>query len=110
MYFTNTARGTFARIAVNADGLEFGDVELIASLDMATTGDDWDDFALNTAGVAYVAQPTNSIAKIQPGGQQTIVAERGDIHGPTSIRIGWNETLYVTTVVGQLMASRKVVK
>lgn len=52
---------------------------------------------MDTAGVAYVAQPTNSIAKIQPGGQQTIVAEGGDIHGPTSIRIGWNETLYVTT-------------
>lgn len=100
VYFTNTARGTFSRISVSEDGLEFGKVETIATLDAGTTGDDWDDFALDAEGVAYVAQPDNSIARIQPDGGQTIVAGGGeteDIIGPTSVQIGQNGELYVTT-------------
>lgn len=100
MYFTNTARGTFSRIPVSADGLDFGDVELIAPLDTSDSGDDWDDFALDPHGVAYLAQPDNSIARIQPDGQQSIVAgggETNDIIGPTSVQIGTSGQLYVTT-------------
>ncbi|KAJ5461716.1 uncharacterized protein N7458_003268 [Penicillium daleae] len=100
VYFTNTARGTFSRVSVSADGLDFGDVELIATLNMDATGGDWDDFALDTDGVAYVAQPDNSIARVEPDGQQAIVAGGGgtkDIIGPTSVQIGRNGTLYVTT-------------
>ncbi|GLI81013.1 hypothetical protein PoHVEF18_009382 [Penicillium ochrochloron] len=52
--FTNTARGTFSRIPVSADGLNFGDVELIATLDTSDSGDDWDDFALDPHGVAAI--------------------------------------------------------
>jgi hypothetical protein len=100
LYFTNTARGTFSRVPVSADGLKFGDVELIASLDMSVSGDDWDDFALDTDGVAYIAQPDNSIVRIQPDGQQIIVAgggETDDIIGPTSVQVGISGVLYVTT-------------
>lgn len=100
VYLTNTARGTFSRIPVSADGLKFGDVELIATLDMSVSGDDWDDFAVDANGVAYVAQPDNSIARIQPDGQQSIVAGGGDtndIIGPTSVQIGSTGELYVTT-------------
>lgn len=100
VYFTNTARGTFSRIPVSADGLEFGNVELIATLDMGVSGDDWDDFALDANGVAYIAQPDNSIAMIRPDGQQSIVAgggETNDIIGPTSVQIGTGGKLYVTT-------------
>jgi hypothetical protein len=100
VYLTNTALGTFSRIPVSADGLKFGDVELIATLDMSVSGDHWDDFAVDANGVAYVAQPDNSIARIQPDGQQSIVAGGGDtndIIGPTSVQIGSTGELYVTT-------------
>jgi hypothetical protein len=100
VYFTNTARGTFSRIPVSTDGLKFGDVELIATLNMTVSGDDWDDFALDANGVAYIAQPDNSIARIQPDCQQSIVAgggETNDIIGPTSVQIGTSGELYVTT-------------
>ncbi|KAF4214394.1 hypothetical protein CNMCM6457_007035 [Aspergillus fumigatiaffinis] len=105
VYFTNTARGTFSRIPISADGLEFGGVELIATLNMGATGDDWDDFALDTEGVAYVAQPDSSITRIQPDGGQTVVAGGGetkDIIGPTSVQIGQNGELYVTTRGGTI--------
>ncbi|KAJ5689528.1 hypothetical protein N7462_003920 [Penicillium macrosclerotiorum] len=101
VYFTNSARNTFSRIPVSADGLKFGAIQVISRLNAGTTGDDWDDFAIDTEGVAYVAQPDNAIARISPDGQQTIVAGGGSsniIIGPTSVQIAnGGELLYVTT-------------
>ncbi|KAJ5176642.1 uncharacterized protein N7482_002519 [Penicillium canariense] len=100
VYFTNTARGTFSRMPVSADGSKFGKIEVIANLDMGTTDGNWDDFAVDAKGIAYVAQAENSIARIQSSGQRTIVAGGGNstaLIGPTSVQIGGNGKLYVTT-------------
>jgi hypothetical protein len=97
--FTNSARNIFGRIRVSADGLRFGDVEVVARLDSSSY--DWDDFIVDSAGVAYVAQPDNAIAKIMPNGTRSIIAGGGNsekIQGPTSVQLAeGGRSIYVTT-------------
>ncbi|KAJ5851756.1 uncharacterized protein N7529_011141 [Penicillium soppii] len=105
VFFTNSARNTFARIPVSGDGRVFGSVEVVAKLDAAAGGDDWDDFAFDGEGNAYVAQPGNAIARIGVDGIQSIVAGGGDsldIIGPTSVQIApGGKWAYVTTRGGE---------
>ncbi|KAJ5406291.1 hypothetical protein N7465_007575 [Penicillium sp. CMV-2018d] len=51
---------------------------------------DWDDFAINESGNAYVPQPANSMVKIAPGGAQSVSGGGGHslaFIGPTSVQI-----------------------
>ncbi|CAI7605520.1 unnamed protein product [Penicillium glandicola] len=96
------ALNIFARVPVSEDGETFGSVKIIATLVRAAgdTESDWDDFAIDASGNAYVSQPPSSIAKITPDGTQSIVAG-GDaltFIGPTSIQIvPGKKVAYVTT-------------
>lgn len=101
VYYTNSARNTFGRVPITADGEQAGGVEVVAQLDGGTAGYDWDDFIFDEAGVAYAAQPTNAIAEIKSNGEHSIFVGGGNntlIHGPTSITIARDgKTAYVTT-------------
>ncbi|KAH8664710.1 hypothetical protein BX600DRAFT_464894 [Xylariales sp. PMI_506] len=101
VYFTNSERYTFGRIPVNADGTEFGAIEIVSYLNTTSVGYDWDDFIFDTAGVAYLAQPPNAIARILPDGTQTLFAGGGDdytMKRPTSLDVAADgATLYITT-------------
>ncbi|KAF4762870.1 hypothetical protein N7455_010834 [Penicillium solitum] len=103
VYFTNSALNIFARVSVSEDGETFGRIQVIARLEREAgdTDSDWDDFAIDDSGNAYVAQPPNSIVKIAPDGTQSVVAGEGDslaIIGPTSVQIvSGGKVSYVTT-------------
>ena len=107
VYFTNTARATFGRVAITDDGYSSGsDVEIVATLNN-TTDYDWDDFVINpTTGVAYVAQANSAVASIAPDGTQAIVlggVNTTVIVGPTSITLALdNTTAYVTSRGGSV--------
>ncbi|KAL2810110.1 hypothetical protein BJX63DRAFT_403206 [Aspergillus granulosus] len=49
VYFTNTARGLFGRLPISEDGNRAGEVEVISLVNVARTGDNWDDFVLDKA-------------------------------------------------------------
>ncbi|OJJ30786.1 hypothetical protein ASPWEDRAFT_627621 [Aspergillus wentii DTO 134E9] len=106
VFFTNSARNIFARIPISENGDIVNDVKVIARLN-SNDGSDWDDFAIDASGVAYVAQPHNALARITPDGKQVIVAGGGNstaLHGPTSVNIAKDgKTAYVTTQGGQVV-------
>lgn len=106
-FFTNSARNTFARIPLAEDGEVVGDVEIIARLDPPKTGDDWDDFAIDASGTAYLAQPENALARVSSDGKQVTVAGGGNstaLDGPTSVNLAEDGRIaYVTTRSGQVV-------
>lgn len=99
LYFTTSFVGVFGRVPIYSDGTAAGPVEVIAQIGFG------DDFVFDHAGNAYVTQnPLNTLAKISPGGDVTVVA--GNINssilaGPTAVqfsRIPFDRsTFYVTT-------------
>ncbi|PWY89161.1 hypothetical protein BO70DRAFT_377586 [Aspergillus heteromorphus CBS 117.55] len=99
VYFTNTARGTFARVRITPNGTVVGDVQVIATLN--AEGDDWDDFDFGADGTAYVAQASNEIVRIGLDGSQEVVVGGGDSNvlvGPTSVHVvRGGRSAYVTT-------------
>ncbi|CAI7602572.1 unnamed protein product [Penicillium pancosmium] len=86
VFFTNSASGIFAKVPISDDGTLFGDVEIIATMD--TSIGDWDDFILDSNGVAYLAQPSLGVARLFPNGTHSIYA--GGIPAATSIQIAEN--------------------
>ncbi|KAJ9483320.1 hypothetical protein VN97_g10090 [Penicillium thymicola] len=108
VYFTNSALNIFARVSVSEDARAFGRIRVIARLEREAgdTDSDWDDFAIDASGNAYVAQPAYSIVKIAPDGTQSVVDGRGDslaFIGPTSVQIVPGRRLaYVTTRGGDV--------
>jgi sugar lactone lactonase YvrE len=117
VYFTNTARNTFGRVPISDAGENIGDIEIVATLNPTDAGYDWDDFVFDKNGTAYIAQPSNAIAAISPGGNQTILVGGGNstaIVGPTSVTLGLDQkTAYITTrggAVGNFTYSGQVVE
>ncbi|PYH93395.1 hypothetical protein BO71DRAFT_478536 [Aspergillus ellipticus CBS 707.79] len=115
IYFTNSGRGTFARVRMTPNGTVVSDVEVIATLHEA--GDDWDDFQVVADGSAYVAQPTNAVVRITADGSQQVVAGGGDsevVVGPTSVHVDEGRGVaYVTTrggTVGGVVVSGQVLQ
>lgn len=92
VYFTNSASGVFAKIPISDDGEKFGDVEIIATMD--TSNGDWDDFIIDSNGVAYLSQPSLGVARVFPNGTHSIYAD--GIPAATSIQIAENGYAYVT--------------
>ena len=74
LYFTNSAQGTFARIAIDVEGNKAGDVQVLATLPRlpGSMGNAYDDFTFDTHGNAYVAYHSYSFVKITPEGDQTV--------------------------------------
>ncbi|KAJ6021944.1 hypothetical protein N7540_007448 [Penicillium herquei] len=103
VHFTNSARNTFGRIPVSDDGETFGDVEIITSLN--STANDWDDFIIDSNGIAYVAQPVYGIARILPDGSQSVYVggDGSGIQGPSSVQIASDGYAYVTQGGGSVV-------
>lgn len=106
VYFTNSARNIFAKVPVSDDGVTFGDVEVVASLD--STSNDWDDLIVDSNGIAYVAQPVHGIAQILPDGTKSVYVggENSGISGPTSVQIAKDGYAYVTQGGGSVVKFR----
>lgn len=101
VYFTNTAKNLFARIAVTDDGVMHGEVETIAVLGEEY---DWDDFIMDSSGeIAYMAQSPNCIGRviIGTGEMDVVVGDENDtvsLLGPTSVALAEDDvTAYVST-------------
>lgn len=105
LYFTNTVRALFARIAINADGTSAGAPATIIS--NAPSGTGFDDFALGWSGRAFAAVGAgNTIYEIGPDGRQEVIAgglNSTEVAEPTSVVFGkgagWGK-LFVTTAGG----------
>lgn len=98
VYFTNTAKNLFARIAVTDDGVVHGEVETVAEEDY-----DWDDFVIDSSGeIAYMAQSPNAVGRVIIGtGEMDVVFGGGNdtsLIGPTSVTLAEDGvTAYVST-------------
>jgi hypothetical protein len=106
VYFTNSALNIFAKVPFSDDGQRFGRVQIIARLDTASSGSDWDDFVIDSGGTAYIAQPENALARITSDGAYSLVAggsDSLDIIGPTSVQLApGGKVAYVTTRGGEM--------
>ncbi|KAJ5088217.1 hypothetical protein N7456_011833 [Penicillium angulare] len=103
VYFTNSARNIYAKIPISDDAETFGDVQIINTLDSTT--DDFDDFIVDSNGVAYVSQPTNKIAQIQPDGSRKVYVggDGSKISSPTSVQIASDGYAYMTSGGGSVV-------
>lgn len=104
VYFTNTAKNLFARIAVTDDGVMHGEVETVAILVSGEEEYDWDDFVIDASGeIAYMAQSPNAIGRviIATGEMDVVVGVGNDatsLLGPTSVTLAEDGvTAYVST-------------
>lgn len=103
VYFTNTAKSLFARIAVTDDGVMHGEVETVAILAPGEEDYDWDDFIIDASGeIAYMAQSPNAVGKVTIGtGEMDVVVGDGNdtsLIGPTSVTLAEDGvTAYVST-------------
>jgi hypothetical protein len=92
VYFTNSGRGTFARVKIDAQGNKAGDFEVLATLlqngGVATRSNAYDDFTFDGCGNAYVALHSYTFVKITPEGSQTTwvgsVGNYTDVFEPSS--------------------------
>jgi len=73
LYYTSTAQKLFSRTPIDTtSGTPTGPAEIIA------TNVPGDDFSLDQAGDAYVAEnPWDVVAKVTPGGEVSVVAAQG---------------------------------
>ena len=109
LYFTNSAKGTYGRIRINADGTAAGDAVVLATRPLSSGI--WDDFDRHLQGDAWIATHPNSITEVASGGVQTSVSGGGATFvQPTSARFGRGartDVLYVVsagngTISGQV--------
>lgn len=104
VYFTNTAKSFFARMAVTDDGVMHGEVETVAPLVQGEEEYDWDDFVIDASGeISYMAQSPNAIGRVNIGtGEMDVVVGFGNetisLIGPTSVALAEDGvTAYVST-------------
>lgn len=94
VYFTNSAFGFFGAVKVDENGNPASPPIPFVN---ATQGYSFDDFALDTAGNAYVAGPPNAVFKLEREVQNPIViANSSLLLGPTAAAFRGKD-LYVTT-------------
>ncbi|KAK6834058.1 hypothetical protein PG987_008752 [Apiospora arundinis] len=106
IYFTNSSRGTFARVRLDehgrrAVGGDDDDFEvLVRSPDAAHI---YDDFAFDEAGNAYIATHSSSVVKVTLDGVQSILAGDSSEYSqllaePTSVALALDgKSIYVST-------------
>ncbi|KAL3483969.1 hypothetical protein BJX62DRAFT_244400 [Aspergillus germanicus] len=89
LYFTNSAQRTYARIPIDpATGAATGPVTILATLPEDLTA--YDDFAMDSAGNAWVTAHDSSLYKISTSGDQTLVygPDAALLNEPTSAAFG----------------------
>ena len=118
LYFTNSAQGFFGKVGITSAGSATGNLTMIAK---PSTGNTYDDFALDRQGNAWITNHPNAVTEVTVGGGQISVAGGGNstLFGqPTSAAFGRGShveecTLYVvgagtnsntTTISGQIIA------
>lgn len=89
IYYTNTGRSSLYRVAVD----EKGQVQETSTPTLITGNLTCDDLVLDHDGTAYVAGPLGVINKVDPSGQQEIIAgtprsNSSSLVGPTAVRFG----------------------
>ncbi|KAJ7282209.1 hypothetical protein C8J57DRAFT_1218442 [Mycena rebaudengoi] len=111
LYFTNTERGTFARVPLRG-----GAIEVLGDLKPFGLSSGYDDFAFDVEGRAWVATHPGALQLFTPLANGTWVQETavGDPAGSTVVNVptaaafgrkGSRKTkiLYVTTATGQIV-------
>ncbi|GAB1312715.1 SMP-30/Gluconolactonase/LRE-like region domain-containing protein [Madurella fahalii] len=107
LYFTNSGRGTFARVPIDHNGNKVGSIQVIATLPTpANMTNAYDDFDFDRCGNAYVALHSSSVVKITPSGQQTVVAGGPGaipkLKSPTSVSTAPDgKSIYISTGGGE---------
>lgn len=100
LYFTSSAHGFYGRFRINAQGSIVGELEQLSLLP-AGWGLRYDDFTLNSEGVAYVATQTSKLVQITADGNQTILLDDStDLvpRFPTAAALSKDEqTVYLVT-------------
>ncbi|XXG95718.1 hypothetical protein Hte_001988 [Hypoxylon texense] len=99
LYFTNSSRGTFARIRIGPGGKPVGKPEVLArSPDVRQI---YDDFTFDDEGNAYLAVHSTAVFKVTPDGVQTVFAGGGTdspFKEPTSVALARDgKSIYVST-------------
>lgn len=99
IYFTNSALGTFARVLIDEQGNQAGEIEVLVRSPSAS--EIYDDFAFDCAGNAYVAVHSTAVFKITPDGEQTLLAggvNSSTFSEPTSVALANDQkSIYVST-------------
>ena len=109
LHFTNSARGIYGTILINSNGSSAGAVQELATL---PSGVQYDDFALDSNGNAFIATHPNTVYQVSLTGEQTLFSNFTSMVQPTSASFGGQysseaDTLYVVTsetTGGQLFA------
>ena len=104
LYFTNSYQRIFGKVSLNPDGTAAGPAVVVAQAQKT----DYDDFAMNAAGEAFLVNgPTDTVSTVDADGVQTVIAGQAGstaIGEPTSAQFGRtaldNDVLYVTTAGG----------
>jgi hypothetical protein len=99
LYFTNSAKGIYGRVAINEAGDRIGDTEIISTISFAGN---YDDFAIDGSGTTWIATHPNNVVAVQADdGSQTVLTNETLLLNPTSSAFGkgsetQRHTLYVT--------------
>ena len=98
LYFTNSGRRSFGAVPIHQNGSRNGDVTVLAQLN---TTKNYDDFAIDDDGNSIIATHPDTIYKISPKGDQSLLAVSDLIVQPTSSILGSagvdKSTLFVST-------------
>ena len=99
LYFTNSMLQLFGRIPITATGEPTGEVATIVSGKSIKVA--YDDFAITSAGISYVAGHPSTLVRITQNGEQDIISNESDsvtLLEPTSVALSVDEKkLYVVT-------------
>lgn len=104
LYFTNSYKRIFGKIKMNPNGTAVGKAEQVVQ----TNTTDFDDFAINSQGEAFLVNgPSDTISTVDTNGGLTVIAGQlgsTEIAEPTAAQFGRtlldNDILYVTTAGG----------
>ena len=95
LYFTNSAQGTFSRIPIDDNGHATGAATILAT---SATGDDYDDFAIDSSSNSWVTVHPDILTEVTEAGKQTTIVNSTTLLQPTSaIFATGGQTLYVVT-------------
>ena len=95
LYYTNSALGTYGQMPINTQGQSEGAATVLAN---ALTGNTYDDFALDPAKNAFIANHANAVTEVTAGCAQSTILNSSTLVQPTSAIFGRDgRTIYVVT-------------
>ena len=99
LHFTNSAQGLYGTMPVRSDGSSAGSAKQLATL---AASEQYDDFAVDRQGNAFITAHPNVLYQVSLDGIQTLFSNSSSIHQPTSATFGRGSgvemsTLYLST-------------